>query len=50
MTRSIEWFVANPAVANLLMVSLLLGGLLAIPNTRQETLPNVPPTRRWPIC
>ena len=42
MKRSIEWFVANPAVANLLMVSLLLGGLLAIPNTRQETLPNVP--------
>jgi multidrug efflux pump subunit AcrB len=42
VTRSIDWFVANPAVANLLMVSLLLGGLLAIPNTRQETLPNVP--------
>jgi len=42
MKRSIDWFVANPAVANLLMVALLLGGFLAIPNTRQETLPNVP--------
>ncbi len=42
MKGSIDWFAANPAVANLLMVCLLLGGLLAIPNTRQETLPNVP--------
>ncbi|MDX1805134.1 MAG: efflux RND transporter permease subunit, partial [Alcanivorax sp.] len=42
MKRSIAWFASNPAVANLLMVTLLLAGVLAIPNTRQETLPNVP--------
>ncbi|MFP1682996.1 efflux RND transporter permease subunit [Alloalcanivorax sp. C16-1] len=42
MKGSIGWFVNNPAVANLLMVALLGAGLLAIPHTRQETLPNVP--------
>ena len=42
MKGSIGWFTANPAVANLLMVGLLLAGALAIPHTRQETLPNVP--------
>jgi len=42
MNGGIRWFTANPAVANLLMVGLLLAGALAIPHTRQETLPNVP--------
>lgn len=42
MERSIRWFVDRPAVANLLALILILGGLLAIPQTRQETLPNVP--------
>lgn len=42
MRGSIEWFIDNPRVANLLAAVLILGGLLAIPNTRQETLPNVP--------
>ena len=39
---SLRWFIDRPAVANLLAMILLLGGLFAIPNTRQETLPNVP--------
>ncbi|MFC4258191.1 efflux RND transporter permease subunit [Marinobacter lacisalsi] len=42
MFRSIEWFTRNPAVANLLALLLLVGGFLAIPQTRQETLPNLP--------
>lgn len=42
MARSIRWFVDKPAVANLLALILIAGGLLAIPLTRQETLPNVP--------
>ena len=42
MKGSIEWFIDNPRVANLLALLLILGGLLAIPQTRQETLPNVP--------
>lgn len=42
MFKSIEWFARNPAVANLLALLLLVGGFLAIPQTRQETLPNLP--------
>jgi len=42
MKGSVAWFARNPAVANLLMVMLLLGGWLAISVVRQETLPNVP--------
>ena len=53
MNRSIAWFARNSAVANLLMITLLLAGLMAIPHTRQETLPNVPLDRigiyvAWP--
>ncbi|MBD3642748.1 efflux RND transporter permease subunit, partial [Alcanivorax sp.] len=53
MNRSIAWFARNGAVANLLMIALLLAGLMAIPHTRQETLPNVPLDRigiyvAWP--
>lgn len=40
--RSIAWFIERPAVANLLAVFLLAGGILALHQTRQETLPNVP--------
>tara|TARA_R110002073_G_scaffold108803_2_gene244526 strand:- start:39981 stop:43157 length:3177 start_codon:yes stop_codon:yes gene_type:complete len=42
MKASIRWFIDNPAVANLLMVMLILAGFFAISHTRQETLPNVP--------
>jgi multidrug efflux pump subunit AcrB len=42
MNGSIAWFARNPAVANLLMVMLLLGGWLGMSVVRQETLPNVP--------
>ena len=53
MNRAIAWFANNGAVANLLMMTLLLAGVLAIPHTRQETLPNVPLDRigiyvAWP--
>lgn len=53
MNRSIAWFANNSAVANLLMLTLLLAGIVAIPMTRQETLPNVPLDRigiyvAWP--
>ena len=53
MNRSIAWFANNSAVANLLMITLLLAGIAAIPMTRQETLPNVPLDRlgiyvAWP--
>lgn len=42
MFRSIAWFARNPAVANLLALILLVGGFVAIPQTQQETLPNLP--------
>lgn len=42
MDNLIAWFARRPAVANLLAVLLVLGGLLAMTQTRQETLPNVP--------
>ena len=42
MFRSVDWFTRNPAVANLLALLLPVGGFLAIPQTRQETLPNLP--------
>lgn len=53
MWHSIDWFARRPAVANLLMVLLLLGGGMALTETRQETLPNVPLDRigvgvAWP--
>ncbi|MDX1589268.1 MAG: efflux RND transporter permease subunit [Oleiphilaceae bacterium] len=38
----IAWFASRPAVANLLAVLIVLAGLLAMTQTRQETLPNVP--------
>ncbi|MGD8323098.1 MAG: efflux RND transporter permease subunit, partial [Gammaproteobacteria bacterium] len=41
MRRIIAWFVYNPVAANLLMIVLILGGLLALANTRQEEFPEV---------
>jgi len=38
----IDWFIDRPAVANLLAFLLLAGGIFALNQTRQETLPNVP--------
>ncbi|TVP55371.1 MAG: efflux RND transporter permease subunit [Halomonadaceae bacterium] len=42
INHSIAWFARRPAVANLLAALLVLGGLLSMTQTRQETLPNVP--------
>lgn len=41
MKASIHWFAHNPVAANLFMISLLLLGALAIPETRMELIPNV---------
>jgi multidrug efflux pump subunit AcrB len=41
LTRLIEWFVRNSVAANLLMFTLLVGGLLILPNIRQEEFPNI---------
>ncbi len=41
MKRLIAWFVYNPVAANLLMFGLLIGGLLLLPNIRQEEFPAI---------
>jgi multidrug efflux pump subunit AcrB/ribosome modulation factor len=41
MRNSIQWFVNNPVAANLFMISIFVLGLLAIPDTRMELIPNV---------
>ena len=41
MKRLIAWFVENPVAANLLMAALVVGGLLLLPNIRQEEFPNL---------
>ena len=41
MTRLISWFVHNSVAANLLMFTLLLGGLLVLPTIRQEEFPAI---------
>ena len=41
MSRIIAWFVHNPVAANLLMLVLVVGGLLALPTIRQEEFPSV---------
>ncbi len=41
MSRIIAWFVKNPVAANLLMLVLVMGGLLALPTIRQEEFPSV---------
>jgi multidrug efflux pump subunit AcrB len=39
--RVIHWFVHNPVAANLLMMILVVGGLLALPRTHQEEFPTL---------
>lgn len=41
MHKVIDWFVHNPVAANLLMMILIAGGLLALPNIHQEEFPNI---------
>ena len=41
MQRLIHWFVHNAVAANLLMMILVVGGLLALPNTHQEEFPTL---------
>lgn len=41
MPRIIAWFVYNPVAANLLMLLLIAGGLLALPQIHQEEFPNI---------
>jgi multidrug efflux pump subunit AcrB/ribosome modulation factor len=41
MRYSIQWFVNNPVAANLLMFSIFILGLMTIPDTRMELIPNV---------
>jgi multidrug efflux pump subunit AcrB len=39
VNRALAWFAGNPVAANLLMVLVVLGGLLAIPSVQQEIFP-----------
>ena len=39
MAGPIRWFVHNPIAANLLMVFLLVGGMLAIPALDKQFFP-----------
>ena len=41
MTKIIAWFVHNSVAANLLMFTLLVGGILIVPNIRQEEFPSM---------
>lgn len=41
MKYSIRWFAENPVAANLLMFCLIVLGLMALPETRKELIPNV---------
>jgi len=41
VSRIIAWFVHNPVAANLLMLVLIAGGLLALPTIRQEEFPAI---------
>ena len=41
MTRAIGWFVRNPVAANLLMLLLVGGGLVAMPQIPQKTFPDI---------
>ncbi|MCV6605583.1 MAG: efflux RND transporter permease subunit [Porticoccaceae bacterium] len=43
MNGLIAWFVKNPIAANLLMVLILIGGLINIPNLNREMFPERPP-------
>ena len=39
MRRIIAWFAANGVAANLLMLSIVVGGLLTVPNLKKEVFP-----------
>ena len=39
MKKLVSWFASNGVVANLLMVAILLGGALAVPEIRKEVFP-----------
>jgi len=41
MQKVIAWFVNNPVAANLLMMILVAGGLLALPLIHQEEFPTL---------
>ncbi len=41
MSGVIAWFVHNPVAANLLMMVLVVGGLVALPGIRQEEFPAI---------
>ena len=41
MSRIIAWFVHNPVAANLLMVVLVAGGVMALPTIPQEEFPSI---------
>jgi multidrug efflux pump subunit AcrB len=41
VSRIISWFAHNPVAANLLMLVLVTGGLLALPTIRQEEFPAI---------
>ena len=41
MKGLISWFVRNPIAANLLMFSLIVGGLLGLIEVRKEEFPNI---------
>ena len=39
MKRAIEWVANNTVAANLIMWLILLGGLITLPNIKQEVFP-----------
>ena len=41
MRGAIAWFVDNPVAANLLMGLIVIGGLVALPNVQQKTMPDM---------
>jgi len=41
MKQTIRWFTENPVAANLLMLCLVVLGMMAVPETRKELIPNV---------
>ena len=41
MNRMIAWFAENRVAANLLMVLIIVAGVLSIPETRKELIPNI---------
>jgi len=42
MNRLIAWFAANGVAANLLMLSIIIVGMMSLPQIRKETFPTIP--------